>query len=687
MPGIPLFFTDTGATPDLIYHPLPGLYLGDDTFLGEGIWLDEGISEAFADAPFLVEEGVVIQVTPVPAEAFMPVPTLPVGDVVETVTPVPAVAFMPVPGIAGQDVILPVSPVPAVAFMPVPQTSGGLSIILIPSVRELPPLRLSHLIETPSGRFFRWGADEPNPANVPSGERFSDTMPGGFETSDATLPRQVGQDTPDLERLSTWTIHGAGGEVVWEGRLERAPRTSGDQVSVSPSGVGFQAALDDDKSATLLGVDIDLSRWGSPGTQRRLNIASAFGFSDASTTSDDTTGQPALRTSFTGSWGAAPGLPLSEAWYDAGPGSRVGVVYYAWKNGGNVTGTDPNWIWRVYLADTDADTAPGQDTGSLTAVGPGQGSISASTTSRRYAVVQLLYLQPSGADGVEYGIAWTSLAVFGDHGLPRYGTPSATSAPGVLASDVVKHAVGRWAPQLNVTSTSVQASSFVIPHLSFLEPTTASEIVKGASRFGLQDWAVWDDRTFWWHDRGAQGRNWRTRVGPAQLEETGPQADRVYESTVVQYQDVTGAAKTVGPPGSRADVEDPALKDTDPENPANKASITRRALLTMGTSTVAGAIEIGRRFLVEQKQLDSSGRCRVVGHVESQTGVLFPYWAVRAGDSITFVDAADNSARRVVRTEKDHGSRTCNIDLDAPPQGLEQLLARLGVSLVPLGFS
>jgi hypothetical protein len=51
------------------------------------------------------------------------------------------------------------------------------------------------------------------------------------------------------------------------------------------------------------------------------------------------------------------------------------------------------------------------------------------------------------------------------------------------------------------------------------------------------------------------------------------------------------------------------------------------------------------------------------------------------------VDAADTSERRVVRTEKDHSSRTCSVDLDAPPQGLEALLERLGVVLVPLGIN
>ena len=50
---------------------------------------------------------------------------------------------------------------------------------------------------------------------------------------------------------------------------------------------------------------------------------------------------------------------------------------------------------------------------------------------------------------------------------------------------------------------------------------------------------------------------------------------------------------------------------------------------------------------------------------------------VRAGDRITFVDAHDPVPRRVVRSSYDDASRTNQIDLDSPPQGLQPLLARL----------
>lgn len=694
MPGIPLLFTDSAGTPDLFFEPFPGLFPDDELFPGEDLFPDDGPTlDFYAVAPLVGSFGVTLDVDPV-AVTFDggEIVFEGLGEVNLAVDPV-AVTFSGGDAeLSGLPLVLAVDPAPVVFSGSDVATSGGMLIILVPSVRELPPLRLSHLVETPSGRFFRWGEDEPNPANVPSAVRFSDTMPGGFETGDATLPRKVGADAPDLEPLSTWTIYGAGGEVAWQGRIERAPRTSGDQVSVSPSAVGWQAHLDDDKSARMIYVDQDLTKWG-PMSAPRGSALSGFGASDGSSATNETSGRPELWTSFSGAWSPG-GLPLSEAWYDAGPGVGINIVYYAWRNAKNVNTADTNWFWQVLLSSDELATAVGPSldvSGNLRAAGPSVGGLSPTPgATRRYAAVQHFYTAgPAGGDNVEYAIAWTVLGVYGNHGRPLYGPQTTTQAPGMLASDIVAHSVIRWAPQLKASegpSGSVRPSGFVVPQMAFPEPTSAGEIVKAASRFGLQDWAVWDNKTFWWHDRGAHGRKWRTRVGPAQLEETGPQVDRVWNSVMVQYQDVGGSTRVVGPPGSGANTEDPVLNDLDLENPANRAGIVRRALLTMGTSTPAGAIEIGRRFLEEQKLLDRSGRARLVGHVESDRGVLHPYWAVRAGDQITFVDSNDVSYRRVVRTEKDHASRTCSVDLDAPPDSLQALLERLGVGIVDLGF-
>jgi hypothetical protein len=129
------------------------------------------------------------------------------------------------------------------------------------------------------------------------------------------------------------------------------------------------------------------------------------------------------------------------------------------------------------------------------------------------------------------------------------------------------------------------------------------------------------------------------------------------------------------------------LEDADPANPATALGIRRWDLLRMGTSTAEGATEVGRRFLEASKRLSYAGQATITGYVFDDHGIVHPYYDIRAGDSIRFVDAHDPSPRRVVRADKDEGAKTCTVDLDAPPDGLAALLERLDVVLVPLGVT
>jgi hypothetical protein len=293
---------------------------------------------------------------------------------------------------------------------------------------------------------------------------------------------------------------------------------------------------------------------------------------------------------------------------------------------------------------------------------------------------------PAGADNTAFDIFLRNLRLFGNHGLTIRGSTAQTE--GFYASDIIRHAVAAYAPLIKLAPNGFQSGDFIIPQSKFFDGTTVGAIIKDSTRFGLEDWAVWNGKLLYLSPRGLNplARRWRARIGPAKLEQTGQQADRLWESIVVQFNDVDGSTKTVGPPGSGCDVESSYLKDLDPDNPANRLGMTRRDKLVMGTSTAAGAIEVGRRFLEEQKALDRSGRAVLVGHVEDDHGVIYPYSEVKAGDLATFVDAADVSYRRIVKADHDDTNKSVTIDLDAPPEGLQAVLERLGVVLVPLGL-
>jgi hypothetical protein len=278
----------------------------------------------------------------------------------------------------------------------------------------LPPLRLHVEAVTPDGKRYRWGSDEPDPQNVPAGLRFSSTMPGGFETMDCVLARKPGPvgETADLDRLSTLLVKGPGGAIGGEYRLERTPRTSGDQMSISPSAVGWQAHLDDNKGASIIYFDRELAGWGSPARQRVLNlIAGSFNsLGGGSVMPDTTTGTPGLDLGFDdpGGWLAA-NKPIVEPLYDAGPGNLIGRVRANWSIAGATNAADANWTLNLLAA--SSDTLSGHDVAGSGDVFTGAQGASGSfevvaTTLRRFAALQWYYAIAGGSAGsnAHYGM-------------------------------------------------------------------------------------------------------------------------------------------------------------------------------------------------------------------------------------------------------------------------------------------
>ena len=190
-----------------------------------------------------------------------------------------------------------------------------------------PPLQLMIDVAMPGGAHNRWGWDEPKPEDAPSGLTFSTTMPGGFEQLSCTLARQPGRNYPDLAEFSTLTAYGAGGEAAWQGRLQSSPRTSGDQMAITPGAVGWQAALDDDQSARMIYIDIDMTRWqarvGATATQPRWGRPKLRG-SGRSIAIDDGQASIGCRSP---SWSR----PHRVEALVRRKGIAIAAVYYAWK--------------------------------------------------------------------------------------------------------------------------------------------------------------------------------------------------------------------------------------------------------------------------------------------------------------------------------------------------------------------
>lgn len=560
------------------------------------------------------------------------------------------------------------------------------------SVRERPPLGLSVCVTPPAGGPpYLWTPQSQDPAYSPDDLTFATSLPGGFSTFSCTLNRDRRMPWPDEQEFAMVTVLGLGGRTVaWQGRLEQLPDQQGYQAQVNPHASGWQSHLDDDDSASVVFIDQRLSQWGDPSVTRQIALTSANQpLQSSSVGSDPTSGAPALIQTVTGAW--ASGLqPVCESWYDAGSGDLIAKVYYHVSDS-NVGGS---WSDSVSIS-TDANASSVQSTGNL--IGGSGAGYAAPATPERFAFAQHFWTATGGGGtaGNPYNAYWYNLAVYGNHGLTGKGPDPV----GFLASDMIGYSLGRWCPKLAYTTGAngtIQASSFVIPQAVFSTPTTASTIIKQLASYELLDWAVYElgrgpaaQPAFYLAPFNASpfARSWRARVGPAQLQDNGPNVSRIWNSVIVQYTDVSGVTQTVGPPGSGAWTTSTLLQDTDPLNPANQAGLKRWALVQAGTSTAAAAIQTGSVFLQAQKELDSSGQASLVGHVMDISGVWWPAWCVRAGDSIAFIDASDTSPRRIVSTSYEHSTRTNTIQLDQPPDAMDALLARLGLVISPAGFS
>jgi hypothetical protein len=80
-------------------------------------------------------------------------------------------------------------------------------------------------------------------------------------------------------------------------------------------------------------VDRGQDGWGGMSLARKAALLAAnFTPYDGEQAVDPTDQSAGIATAFNGTW-ASPYKPLSEAWYDAGPGVTIAKVGYSWRRG------------------------------------------------------------------------------------------------------------------------------------------------------------------------------------------------------------------------------------------------------------------------------------------------------------------------------------------------------------------
>ena len=550
---------------------------------------------------------------------------------------------------------------------------------IAPYRRHIVPDQMAVRVIAPGGSSARWADDEIDPTSIMSHLTIEDEMPGGYKQLGGTMARNPQLQWPDTETYGRLYAYLPGVEKVFEGAVDKAPQASGGERSIRVEGVGDQRFLEDDSSVVMGIIDGDLSKWGEGSTQRKIevigfyqtrNVESSIGFQDAGATAPSIIFRLAYNE----------GHPLGEMWYFS-EGIPIGVVRYDFNNlAGGLEGFHD--IVRIGNNDLGSGTtASSADHGNTSKSNNG---LAANSVKAMYACVQSYYEGAYTGAGTD-AKAWTNLRVLGAHGLTEQGTwPNI----GFTAKQIHTYAIPKFAPDLKVLSSNLDDDGFIIPQAWYGTPGTLAEHIRDYTKYSLYDWFVFNDMEFQYRRPGTYGRFWKCLIGETDLDEDGLDGSRLWESIVVQFQDVGGRTITVGPPESGAMITSSSLRLTDPDHPAIKAKRTRRDLLDMsGLGTPATAIAVGERFLEEANLLPRSGSAKISGFALDSQSVLRPVSQMKSGDFVSFTDAHDKSYRKIVHRTYEHDERETDIDFDAPPGGLEQLLERLQVGLVSRGVA
>lgn len=508
---------------------------------------------------------------------------------------------------------------------------------------------------------------------------FSATDRGGFEIATLGLP------SADRPTKGTRVTIRQGLEVAWDGRVaEVADHSVHGRATKTTGCEGWQALLRDNPYREIY-ADRDLSRWQGPSLDvQKTLIAEGWLPQAASVAPDPTAGAPSVVTGFSGPW-TLPGIPRGEAWYDTG-GIAIGSIYYSWVKGSEAP---TSWNWQLDLYDVAEHGASGDSSGNLAGAGPGTGTLSATTSTRKFAKA-LLFVSPSAAGGssVAYAIYWQQLAVYGQHGLTKRGEEPG----GFYPSDIARHALGKAAgvqPGVIIDSTG-----YIAPHVVYSTPTNPADVINDMAKLLGWTWGVWEPPSILSTEPRLDFRPPPTDATAAvtkaecdELDITSRLGD-LYDTAIVTYTDAAGTAGQV-----TVRLASPQLYET---------GVHERTLELEGGLTSEEGAQVLGLFALGLSQIASrgAGQATLPLSVKLPNGASKPSCLLRPGiDRLRIVDLLDGgpmleqgtSRRDVFRisrietTVSKDGSPNTRVELDQGTNLLEVLQARLALEAGVVG--
>jgi hypothetical protein len=532
--------------------------------------------------------------------------------------------------------------------------------------------RLRLIVKHANGDTTRWGADEAEVDRLLTDLQFSTSAPGGFRDLTCSLLRGL-QPKTDENLFDTVEVHGAGGRIIWSGRLHvPAPVRLPTNQSSPRRRMERAPRRQPDVHRHLHGP--------RPNSWQEMAIMWRAGLAGSSI---DTEYMPATvgtgGISISLPTATSPAFSISELWYTAPPGATVAQFYVT----GTTFGLNNGWLHGFVPLNTQVPT------GSVLnpPAGVFNGLVSENAVTRsKYLVYRLYSNGVAASQAAGSGTTITKIGVSSatvplrSRTEPNQAGTIVGAPPGVYASDVIKRAVTAKAPLITFDADSVQATTFPIPHLVFADPTAVSKVIDAANAYHNWDWFVWENRKLFYQPAGT-GTEWHARQADgAQLQLEGDNASELYDRVFVSYDDVaTGRHKIAGWPGSGFDVEAASLIDTNLDNPvvANLKSPRAMRIDLSFPTTDDGAVELGTAALDEARLAARSGTITLTGTVKDAGGVVQPVSAVRAGDTVRMMDLPNDAPRRIVETTYSHSNRQISLTINSSSSRLQALIERL----------
>ncbi len=540
---------------------------------------------------------------------------------------------------------------------------------------EGPPLGLNVEVTAPDGSVKRWGSHG-DAGDIPKGLSFNTKRGDGFADANCTLSRRIDGEYVDLGLYRDLTISGDDGSVAYEGRVTGLPRSMGDTHEISVQAAGWMSHAQDRKFREIY-VDRDLGKWQGQSAAFRADLLSSNNTpNDPSNIPDPTSGLPSIDLTFSDVW-VAPYVMRANAMYDSA-GIDLGALYWAWRRAATLDWTDANWAWRAQLCTTDRPGFSGTLDQSASQRGAGPGTIlwTSAGAGRTFALIQLYYGAAGGVAGKRQTL-WSTLAVYGTHGLTIRGT----GAGGFYVSDMIRDICTRFAPKLN--TAGVQDTTYIVEQAAFTDALTPYEAWTQLNAFHRWSLSVWENRTLTFAPVDLTDYDWEVRLGDpgVSIDLQGDSAQALANGIAVNYTDAaTGQAKRLDPDGYAE------LRDDTVENPVNLAGLKVWQELPVGfPCTQDMALQLGRAALAEFNSPKAPGTIKVRGHIRDRAGHLQPAWKVRADQRIAITNMVNDRPRLIVETSYSADNQEVSISVDAPAQRLDAVLDRIQSGLTAGG--